>query len=158
MSSLQADTMPTAGEVREELGRILADVAFSGSKRFQRFLTFLVEESLAGRGDSLKAYTIAMEVFGRKADFDPQRDPIVRVEAARLRGRLDSYYLANQQACLVRIALPKGGYRPVFSYATPPAETPQTAAPLRKSDPRRKPDCSVSSTRALCRGRPRRKS
>lgn len=149
MNNLRADATPTAGEVREELGRILADAAFSGSKRFQRFLTFLVEESLAGRGDSLKAYTIAMEVFDRKADFDPQRDPIVRVEAARLRGRLDSYYLANQQSCPVRIALPKGGYRPVFSYTASPSETPQTAVPLRKSDPRRKPVIVVLPFTAL---------
>ena len=80
---------PSTDEIRSELARILADAAFSGSKRFQRFLSFLVEEALAGREDSLKAYTIALEVFARDSDFDPQRDPIVRVEAARLRRRLD---------------------------------------------------------------------
>ena len=149
MNNLHANAAPTAGEVREELGRILADASFSGSKRFQRFLAFLVEESLAGRGDALKAYTIAMEVFDRKADFDPQRDPIVRVEAARLRGRLDSYYMANQQVGPVRIALPKGGYRPVFSYTTPPAEMPQIAVPPRKLDPRRKPVIVVLPFTAL---------
>lgn len=71
---------------------------------------------MAGHLDTLKAYTIAVEVFGCGANFDPQRDPIVRVEATRLRARLDNYYLVTPQS-QVLIALPKGGYRPVFSYA-----------------------------------------
>ena len=140
---------PTAAEVRSELARILADAAFSGSKRFQRFLSFLVEESLAGREDSLKAYTIAVEVFARKSDFDPQRDPIVRVEAARLRRRLDSYYVANQHAAAVHISLPKGGYRPEFSYMAPTVDLQQTTGPSFNKDPHRKPIILVLPFTAL---------
>ena len=140
---------PTAEEIREELARILSDAAFSGSKRLQRFLTFLVEESLAGRGPALKAYTIALEVFARKPDFDPQHDPIVRVEAVRLRRRLDSYYLANQHKCTLRIDLPKGGYAPVFSYMAGLSELAQAPRPALNKDPRHKPAILVLPLTAL---------
>lgn len=145
----QSYLTPTKEEVRNELARILADAAFSGSKRFQRFISFLVEETLAGHGASLKAYTIAVEVFGRAPNFDPQRDPIVRVEAARLRQRLDSYYLANQHSSTVRIDLPKGGYRPVFSYWLSTAEVQQTARPTLSKDPHHKPSILVLPFTAL---------
>ena len=140
---------PSTDEIRSELARILADAAFSGSKRFQRFLSFLVEEALAGREDSLKAYTIALEVFARDSDFDPQRDPIVRVEAARLRRRLDSYYVTNQNAATVHISLPKGGYRPEFSYMAPTVDMQQDARPSFNKDPHRKPIVLVLPFTAL---------
>ena len=103
---------PTA--VRDELTRILASSEFASSNRFRRFLSFVVSESLAGREDTLKAYTIAVEVFEREKNFDPQTNAVVRVEAIRLRNRLDSYYLAHPPTNGVKITLPKGGYRPVF--------------------------------------------
>ncbi len=106
---------PTAVEIRAELDRVLSSPTFKKAKRIRRFLSFIVEESLAGRLDTLKAYTIALEVFGRGQNFDPQRDPIVRVEATRLRTRLDDYYLTAPHS-QVLITLPKGGYKPVFSY------------------------------------------
>ena len=106
---------PTAAEIRAELARVLASPDFKKARRIRQFLSFIVEESLSGRIDTLKAYTIAMEVFGCGANFDPQRDPIVRVEATRLRARLDDYYATNPYS-QVLISLPKGGYKPVFSY------------------------------------------
>ena len=109
---------PASAEIRSELAKILDSPEFSGSNRFRRFLSFIVEETLAGRGDALKAYTIAVEVFDRGEEFDPQADAVVRVEATRLRSRLDSHYMANPPLeGGVKISLPKGGYKPTFHRA-----------------------------------------
>ena len=74
--------------IREQLGRILNSRPFHQSQRRQRFLEYLVNEALAGRGERLKAYNVALEVFDRPETFDPTTDPLVRVEAARLREKL----------------------------------------------------------------------
>ncbi|RDJ19818.1 hypothetical protein DWF00_04340 [Bosea caraganae] len=95
-----------------------------------------MEESLAGRGDRIKAYTIAVDVFGRGADFDGMLDPVVRIEAGRLRQALAEYYAGSGQAERIRISLPKGAYEPVFEIVDDPgsirallyAEPPATAA------------------------------
>lgn len=69
---------------------------------------------MAGRGDRLKAYSIAIAALGKQAEFDPSADPIVRVEASRLRRCLNDYYLSDGQNDPMRITIPKGSYRPVF--------------------------------------------
>lgn len=83
---------PSSEETREQLARIVASSGFRGSLSLTRFLRFVVEATLAGKADTLKAYTIAIEALGRGDDFDPQGDPIVRVEAGRLRSALARYY------------------------------------------------------------------
>jgi hypothetical protein len=77
-------------------------------------LKFVVEQTLAGDGPNLKESVIGVEVFGRPADYDPRIDPIVRVEARRLRSRLDKYYNSGNSSDPVRILLPKGSYVPSF--------------------------------------------
>jgi hypothetical protein len=72
---------PDAGDVKAELDRILGSRYFEQAARSSEFLRFVVEQTLAGHGERLKGYTIAVEVFGRPADFDAQSDPLVRVEA-----------------------------------------------------------------------------
>lgn len=104
----------TAAEVRRQLAEILSSREFPASERLQRFLSFIVEESLQGRGDRLKAYSIAVEVFKLGKDFDPTLNPLIRVEAGRLRSKLDHYYLACPTAP-VRISIPKGNYAAHFS-------------------------------------------
>lgn len=99
---------------RDQVARILASADFSRSERLSRFLSFIVEETLAGRGDRLKAYTIALSVFERPATFDPQADPLVRIEATRLRRALEHYYLTEGRADPVVISVPKGAYVPLF--------------------------------------------
>jgi adenylate cyclase len=79
-------------------------------------LRFVVEQTLAGQGDRLKGYTIAVEVFDRPPDFDAQSDPLVRVEAGRLRRRLIEYYAEEGRGNPVRIELPRGGYTVAYSY------------------------------------------
>jgi TolB-like protein/tetratricopeptide (TPR) repeat protein len=103
-------------EVRAGLNRILGSPQFPASERRREFLRFIVEEALAGRGDRLKGYSIALTVFQRDESFDANADPVVRLEARRLRRDLDSYYVdagANDQ---VRISIPKGSYVPTFQW------------------------------------------
>ena len=109
--------LPSAEEVKAELAAILASPLFAQAGRSRELLGFVVEETLAGRGDRLKGYTIAVEVFGRPQDFDAQADPLVRVEAGRLRKRLAAYNRGPGQCSAVRIEMRPGGYTPVFSYA-----------------------------------------
>jgi hypothetical protein len=86
--------LPLEG-IRAQLERILSSEVFSRSGRLVRFLRFSVEQALSGNGDSLKEQTIGIEVFDRKSDYDPRIDPIVRVEARRLRSKLRTYYLSG---------------------------------------------------------------
>lgn len=106
---------PSLSEVRIQLERILGSRDFEVSERDHRFLEYVVAETLAGRGDRIKGYTIGVEVFGRDATFDPQSDPIVRIEAGRIRRALERYYLTAGSADPVVITIPKGGYIPAYS-------------------------------------------
>jgi len=80
-------------QIREELERILTSDDFDASERNHAFLRYVVEETLAGRAHLIKGYSIAQSVFKRSPDFDPQLDPVVRIEASRLRRSLERYYL-----------------------------------------------------------------
>ncbi len=101
-------------EIRAGLARILASDAFRAAPQLSAFLAFIVERAIAGRGGELKGYTIAVEAFGRSPDFDPQSDPIVRVEAGRLRRALAQYYAGEGTADPLRITIPVGAYVPAF--------------------------------------------
>ncbi len=109
---------PDTNAVRAELERILASGDFDASDRNRDFLRYVVEETLAGRAGRIKAYSIATSVFGRGADFDPQLDSIVRIEAGRLRRALDRYYLTGGRADALRITIPRGAYVPIFETGT----------------------------------------
>ncbi|HXU49251.1 MAG TPA: tetratricopeptide repeat protein [Candidatus Binatia bacterium] len=104
----------TDEKIREQLRRVLASKAFRQVDRLQGFLSFIVEEMLAARGDKLKEFLIGVEVFGKESSFDPRMDPLVRVQARRLRTRLVRYYREEGQNDEIVIDLPKGGYEPVF--------------------------------------------
>ena len=111
---------------------MLASDGFVNSDRLTRFLRFTVEKTLAGEGDQLKEYLLGVEVFDRGAAFDPRMDPIVRVEARRLRAKLEEYYAGAGHASEVRIACRKGSYVPAFEAA---GAEPVSAAsrPLQKA-------------------------
>lgn len=100
--------------VRECLGRIVHSPAFVRATRMQRFITFLVEETLAGRASELKEYTIAVNVFDKPADFEPGTSPVVRVEAGRLRRLLTQYYAETGHDDPIIVRIPKGRYTPTF--------------------------------------------
>jgi adenylate cyclase len=121
--------------VQVQLERIIASSAFDASRRNRAFLRFIVEESLAGRADGIKAYTIVTSVLGRDDSFDPQSDPIVRIEANRLRGSLERYYLMAGQDDPIRIDIPKWRYVPSLrrvhsarDQSTPPRHSPALQA------------------------------
>jgi adenylate cyclase len=121
-------------DVRAELDRILATKGFAGAGRLSKLLRYVVDKTLAGETDQLKEYAVGMEVFERDEMYDPRLDSIVRVEAGRLRTRLDEYYTGDGAASPIRISLPKGGYSAQFvrrEAAAPEAapESPATATP-----------------------------
>ena len=99
---------------RRQLERVLESAGFSRNERLARFLRFIVEQHLAGKDGEIKESVIAFEVFGRGSDHDPRQDSIVRTEAARLRARLNEYYVGDGKNDELVIELPKGGYAPVF--------------------------------------------
>lgn len=98
--------------VRAQLHTILSSPDFIVPARLHAFLSFVVEESLAGRGDRIKAFSIATHVFGRDDDFDVLNDPVVRIEAGRLRRALERYYLLSGRHDPIIIDIPKGSYAP----------------------------------------------
>jgi TolB-like protein len=127
---LESGSEPDQKAIREELGRVLNSGPFAQSRRRQRFLEYIVNETLAGRGDRLKGYNIAVEVFDRPETFDPTTDPLVRIEAARLREKLREYYDTDGLADPVRIDLPKGTYTPHIAFRS---EASSIAPPDRVS-------------------------
>ena len=107
---------PTPDAVRVQLARILEHPLFKRSARLSAFLRYVVEQTLSGRGDGIKEPTLALELYGRDADFDAGLDPIVRVDARRLRDKLREYYAESPDEPVV-ITLPKGSYVPAFELA-----------------------------------------
>jgi serine/threonine-protein kinase len=98
--------------VKAALERLLASQTLGGAKRSAALLEFLVRAVLEGRTRELKEYTLGADALGRGKDYDPRTDPIARVEASRLRSRLELYYATEGAADDVVISLPKGGYVP----------------------------------------------
>jgi TolB-like protein len=107
---------PKSEEVCSYLHEVLGKTAFNASERNRRFLSYVVKETLEGRADRIKAYNIALAAFDRREDFDPLTDPIVRIEASRLRRSLEHYYLTAGQADHIQISIPKGSYAATFTY------------------------------------------
>lgn len=101
--------------VLKAVARICASGSLGKSSRQKTLLQYLVQEELDGRGPAIKAYTIALDVFGRPNSFDPATDSIVRVEMGRLRQSLQHYYATYGDRDAITITIPKGSYRPHFS-------------------------------------------
>ena len=116
--SISARHPPEPEDVCAQLERIISSSEFPGVGRAATFLRYVVNETVEGRGSRIKGYSIAIEVFGRDTDFT-QDDPVVRIEAGRLRRSLERYYLVAGQGDPVRIDIPKGGYVPTFTWNNP---------------------------------------
>jgi serine/threonine-protein kinase len=129
-SSAQRSKVPPEC-IRAELERVLTSKPFAHSARLSRFLRFTVERAAEGEGDQLKEYVLGLRVFDRDESFDPRIDPIVRVEAHRLRTKLKLYYGAEGVTNPLRIEFPKGGYAPAFIPRTPPDSPEPTLAVSR---------------------------
>lgn len=100
--------------IKEELARVCSSKEFRLKYRLSSLLEYLVTEKLAGRGNRIKNYTIGINVFFRDKDFNPEIDPIVRIEMGRLRRSLDRYYSDEGKYDQARIYFPMGKYSPVF--------------------------------------------
>src|SRR5437868_7510503 len=114
-------TFESEHAIREHLSGLLSSTAFAQVDRLKRFLRYVVEETVAGRSEKLKEYVIGVQVFDKETSFDPRTDPIVRVQARRLRARLTRYFQEEGTADEVFIDLPRGRYTPVFRAQEAPA-------------------------------------
>ncbi len=128
-------------QVRVALNNALNSPEFQSAPQLRAFLDFVVRASLGNQSEKIKGYTIAVEALGRPEDFNPVTDPIVRVEAARLRRRLETYYTGSGAGDPLRISIPKGSYTPRFLPVEPAAEpqtvtaaTPQTQSGISLDD------------------------
>jgi len=105
---------PADTAIADALDRILRSQTFQQAGGLKRFLSFIVHETMAGRNAELKEYVIGVQVFRTDQSFDPRTDPIVRVQARRLRAKLVQYYADEGRADTITIEIPKGGYAPLF--------------------------------------------
>jgi hypothetical protein len=99
---------------REELDWLLTSGVLGRSTNIARVLRYVCEESAAGRSEQLKEYTIAVEALGRRTEFDPQTDTIVRVTVHSLRKRLQEIYQGEGANRPLRIVIPSGHYTALF--------------------------------------------
>jgi hypothetical protein len=149
---------PTRQETVEQLERVLGSRVLHGSESLRAFLKFVVLNSLENGSSGLKEYTIATEVFGRSPTYDPRSDSVVRVQAGRLRSKLQEYYTSEGRDDKILIDLPKGHYAPVLSYAKPKIESPPEpppdqqieASPVVKVSRFKPMTISVAALAALC--------
>ena len=112
--------LPETAEVHAQVQRILESPMFSNCERLIRFVSFAAQHALKGSGEPLKEYVIGLEVFDRASSYDPRIDPIVRVEARRLRSKLHSYYASVGREDPILVEFPKGTYAPSFCLRTSP--------------------------------------
>ncbi len=139
VNTLRCDIAPdepaiTEQEIMAELERILADPEFRSTERNKKFLRYVTEQMLQGREGKVKAYSIAIDVFGRPANFDPAIDPIVRIEATRLRASLTQYYELHGRDGGLRIDRPRGRYIPAVS-RTPAGDRAASSVSLPSGQP-----------------------
>ena len=116
--------------IKEEVEKICTSSEFNSKERSCQLLHYLIDETINGRGDQLKQYTIGRSVFKRDENFNPDLDPIVRIQAGRLRRSLDIYYLTEGKNDPVRISILKGSYKPVFLRHKDPDPKITTGAPV----------------------------
>ncbi len=117
-SGFTSPVQVSSDDARLALHKVLNSSEFSSVDQLRAFLHYVVSKAIENRLDEIKGYTIAVEALGRDVSFNPVTDPIVRVEAARLRRRLARYYAGSGKHDPIEIAIPKGSYVPVFELRT----------------------------------------
>ena len=111
---------PSAEQSRQQIDRIIHSTTFRNALTLQQLFQFVADKAITGTTEGLKEYTIGVEAFGRRVDFDPKTDPIVRVQIHRLRQKLKEYYDAEGRNDTIFIEIPKGHYLPRFESVTAP--------------------------------------
>ncbi len=132
-------SLPTEDEISDQLVRMLSNPDFQATPQQKAFLKYVVKKTQDGKADSIKGYTVATEVFGRGSDFDQSIDPIVSIQASRLRRAMERYYETAGKNDPIRIDIPKGTYVPVIE------KMPYTRADDTSIDSEH-PDIKVKST------------
>ncbi|MCV0427774.1 MAG: hypothetical protein K5905_20140 [Roseibium sp.] len=122
-------------QIRAALDNALNSPEFQSAPQLRAFLNFVVQAALNKNRQKIKGYTIAIEALGRPEDFNPVTDPIVRVEAARLRRRLAKFYDGSGGSEPVRITIPRGSYAPKFNNVEPVSIFEPTGTPLPGGKP-----------------------
>ena len=122
--------------VRVQLATILGSSTFAGADRLRRFLSYIVEETLAGRGAQIKEFLLGIDVFDRAPLYDPRLDPIVRVEAGRVRKKLRHYYETTGYADPIVIEIARGCYTPTFALRRVASVYPRGVGTRRMREPR----------------------
>jgi len=121
MSAIDREDVPAglpSEDVQQQLHRILGSRLFRRAERMKQFLSFIVQETLENRADRIKEYTVGVVVYEKPSSFDSRTDPIVRVEAGRLRAKLREYYEDEGRNDPIVISIPKSGYIPVLRQVT----------------------------------------
>ncbi|MDJ0857052.1 MAG: hypothetical protein QNI88_17710, partial [Desulfobacterales bacterium] len=124
-------SFPDSGIISRQLELVLASSDFKATPQQVALLKYVVGQTLAGNADRIKGYTVATEVFGRRPDFDQNIDPIVSIQAGRLRRALARYYQGTGKHDPLRIEIPKGSYVPVFRVRPQAQATPSGTERLK---------------------------
>lgn len=141
-----------AEAVQASVEKILASQTFARSEKLRNFLGYVVEKEQSGAAHALKGYSIGVDVFGRPEEFDPSSDPLVRVQAGKLRKLLDRYYETEGQDDPVRISIPTGGYVPQYQInrrECPPPASVLGRIPVGGTDGEAEPPPARRNARAL---------
>jgi hypothetical protein len=105
--------------ISNQFDRMLSSLDFRGTPQQAVFLKFVVNQTLGGKADQIKGYTVATQVFGRGSDFNQSLDPVVSIQTSRLRRAIERYYLTAGQNDPTRIDIPKDTYMATFSEQRP---------------------------------------
>src|SRR3954464_6369141 len=136
VATKQQTSEPDPAQIRAQVACMTASNVFRNSPQLASFLQFVVEELLRGNAERLKGYTIGVEVLRRATSFDPQLDPIVRVEATRLRRAIERYYAGPGAGAELIISLPRGGDAPRIGWRTEASAEPSRTV---KAEPHSEP-------------------
>jgi len=135
MPERAAETYVTPETAQAVLQKLLASRQFANARKLSEFLKFVTLKTTAGETAQIKEYVIALEVYGRRPDYDPKVDSIVRVEASRLRAKLREYYDSEGRNDPIRLQFPLGSYVPVFETLPEPPGIATTAAVTEPAAP-----------------------
>ena len=111
---IRSESLTDSDGILRILGKIIASDEFAGQTSLKNLLRYVTEKTLQGEQDTIKAYTIAVDVFDRPTSFDAATDTIVRVQAGKLRRTLEYYYQSSGSDDALKIYIPKGTYVPQF--------------------------------------------
>jgi len=133
-SSTGIDAAFSADDIRRQFQRILKNPDFAATRQQRAFFIFVVEQTLTGNSQNIKGYTVATQVFGRDENFDQSTDPIVSIQANKLRRALERYYLLSGKEDEILVEIPRGTYVPIFRQQEPILVSPAQRRSIDKDN------------------------